>query len=63
MLIVGLPFTETALGDTAGGGTPYGASRIVPEGGKRTLAEGERALAQALGARVAGVALRLGAGG
>jgi len=59
MLIVGLPFTEAALSDTAGGGTPYGASRVVPPGARRTLAESERTLAQALGERVAKAALRL----
>jgi NAD(P)H dehydrogenase (quinone) len=59
MLIVGLPFTEAALSDTTGGGTPYGASRIVREGERRALTDGERALAQALGARVATVAQRL----
>ena len=63
MLIVGIPFTESALSDTTGGGTPYGASRIVREGERRGLTEGERALAQALGARVASVALRLSAAG
>jgi len=63
MLIVGIPFTESALSDTTGGGTPYGASRIVREGERRALTEGERALAQSLGARVASVALRLSATG
>src|SRR5262245_62816650 len=63
MLIVGLPFTEPALTETSGGGTPYGASRLVREGERRSLGDGERALAQALGARVATVALRLSAGG
>lgn len=63
MLVVGLPFTEPALTDTTGGGTPYGASRVVREGERRALGEGERALAQALGARVATVAVRLAAGG
>lgn len=58
MLIVGLPFTEPALSTTAGGGTPYGASRVVPEGGPRTLSDAERQLAQALGRRVAAVALK-----
>jgi NAD(P)H dehydrogenase (quinone) len=59
MLLVGLPFTEPALSETAAGGTPYGASRIVPQGERRPLAEAERALAQALGARVAAAAKRL----
>jgi len=59
MLIVGLPFTEPALSTTTGGGTPYGASRVIPQGERRPLADAERALAQALGARVAGIAQKL----
>ena len=59
MLLVGLPFTETALSETTGGGTPYGASRIVPQGERRELVPAERALAQALGARVANMAKKL----
>lgn len=61
MLIVGLPFTEAALSETAGGGTPYGASRVVPPGERRPLADAERSLAQALGERVAKTALKLAA--
>lgn len=61
MLLVGLPFTEAALSETAGGGTPYGASRVVPDGERRPLADEERKLAQALGARVAAAALALAA--
>jgi NAD(P)H dehydrogenase (quinone) len=61
MLIVGLPFTEPGLSDTTGGGTPYGASRIVREGERRAITDAERELAQALGARVAAVAARLSA--
>jgi NAD(P)H dehydrogenase (quinone) len=63
MLIVGLPFTEPALTDTTGGGTPYGASRVVREGSQRALGDGERSLAQALGERVATIAARLAGGG
>jgi NAD(P)H dehydrogenase (quinone) len=62
MFIVGLPFTEAGLSETSSGGTPYGASRVVPSGERRGLGESERALAQALGARVAKVALKLAAG-
>ena len=61
MLIVGLPFTEAALSTTTGGGTPYGASRVVPPGERPAMTDAERQLAQALGSRVAGVALRLAA--
>jgi NAD(P)H dehydrogenase (quinone) len=62
MLIVGLPFTEPALSSTASGGTPYGASRVVPAGERRALSDAERQLAQALGQRVASIATRLGTG-
>jgi NAD(P)H dehydrogenase (quinone) len=61
MLVVGLPFTEPDLSQTPGGGTPYGASRLVREDGRRALLDEERRLAQALGARVASVALALAA--
>jgi len=63
MLIVGLPFTEPALSSTTGGGTPYGASRVVQDGGSRALTDAERQLAQALGRRVATIALRTSAAG
>jgi NAD(P)H dehydrogenase (quinone) len=59
MLIVGLPFTEQALSTTEGGGTPYGASRVVPVGERPQLRDSERELSQALGRRLATVALRL----
>jgi NAD(P)H dehydrogenase (quinone) len=62
MLIVGLPFTEPALSSTESGGTPYGASRVVPAGERRALSDAERQLAQALGQRVASIATRLGTG-
>jgi NAD(P)H dehydrogenase (quinone) len=59
MLIVGLPFTEPALSTTTGGGTPYGASRVAAGDGPRVLLDAERQLAQALGRRVASVAIRI----
>jgi NAD(P)H dehydrogenase (quinone) len=61
MLIVGLPFTEPSLSETPGGGTPYGASRLVRDGERRALADDERRLGQALGARVAATAVALSA--
>ncbi len=61
MLIVGLPFTEPALGRTQRGGTPYGAGAVAgTNGGPPT--EEERVLAQLLGRRVAETALRLAQG-
>jgi NAD(P)H dehydrogenase (quinone) len=61
MLLIGLPFTEPALASTTGGGTPYGASRVVPNGTRPALTDAERQLAQALGRRVAEIAVRLAA--
>jgi NAD(P)H dehydrogenase (quinone) len=61
MLIVGLPFTESALVTTRGGGTPYGASHIAGARGERPIDDDERALARALGRRLAAIALKLAA--
>ncbi|PWK87533.1 NAD(P)H:quinone oxidoreductase [Fulvimonas soli] len=62
MLLVGLPYTEPALSATRGGGTPYGASHVAGASGERAIDEHERALARALGRRLADVARRLGQG-
>jgi NAD(P)H dehydrogenase (quinone) len=59
MYLVGLPFTESGLHDTRGGGTPYGASHVAGVSGSGELSDIERHLAQALGARVATLAGRL----
>ena len=58
MYLVGLPYTERALNETRSGGTPYGASH-VGSGGNAVLTEEEKSLAQALGRRVAALAVRL----
>ncbi len=62
MLIVGLPYTETALNRTLGGGSPYGASHVASTSGANPVSDDERILARALGRRVADIAARLGAG-
>lgn len=59
MYIVGLPFTERSVNVTRTGGTPYGASHVASAGDGPTLSEDERALAHALGRRVASLAVRL----
>jgi NAD(P)H dehydrogenase (quinone) len=60
MLLVGLPYTEPELSTTAAGGTPYGASHVAGVGPKpRPAVKEELALCQALGKRVAEVALKL----
>jgi len=59
MYLVGLPYTERALSDTRSGGTPYGASHVSGAGGAPLLSEAEKSLAQALGRRVAMLAVQL----
>jgi NAD(P)H dehydrogenase (quinone) len=59
MYLVGLPYTERALSETEGGGTPYGASHVSGTAAAVTLTDHEKALAQALGKRVAALAVHL----
>jgi NAD(P)H dehydrogenase (quinone) len=59
MYLVGLPFTEPALNATRSGGTPYGASHVAGGAAQPTLTQDEQSLAQALGRRVAQLAVRL----
>ena len=59
MYLVGIPYTERALNETRGGGSPYGASHVAGVQDDPTLAEHEKTLAQVLGKRVASLALNL----
>lgn len=59
MLICGLPYSESALLETRGGGTPYGPSHHAGSDGKRALDEHETALCRALGQRLAQIAGKL----
>jgi NAD(P)H dehydrogenase (quinone) len=59
MLIIGIPYTETALTTTQGGGTPYGASHHARSDGTGGISADEKALAVALGARLARTAVAL----
>lgn len=63
MLIVGLPFTESALTTTKSGGTPYGASHYAHSepNPRERLTSDEKTLAHALGERLARAALALSA--
>jgi NAD(P)H dehydrogenase (quinone) len=56
MFIVGIPYTERALNETRGGGTPYGASHLAASDTSTALTEDEKVLAQRLGRRVAQLA-------
>jgi NAD(P)H dehydrogenase (quinone) len=57
MLILGLPYTETALRETTSGGTPYGPSHLSLE--HTGLTDHEKSLCRALGTRLATIALLL----
>ena len=59
MLITGIPYSESALNETRGGGSPYGASH-VSGAGSGALSTEERELAEALGLRLAKTARQLG---
>jgi NAD(P)H dehydrogenase (quinone) len=63
MLLVGIPYTESALTTTQSGGTPYGASHHARSDARgHGLSAEEKALAGALGARLARAALALASG-
>ncbi|MGR9015047.1 MAG: NAD(P)H:quinone oxidoreductase [Gammaproteobacteria bacterium] len=57
MLILGLPYSEHALRETATGGTPYGPSHVSTD--RTSLSDHEKKLCRALGARLAKTALQL----
>jgi NAD(P)H dehydrogenase (quinone) len=58
MLFVGVPYTESTLFATRSGGSPYGATRISADWSDG-FTDDEKAIARALGARVAVMARRL----
>jgi NAD(P)H dehydrogenase (quinone) len=60
MLLVGIPYTVEELSTTRTGGTPYGASHVTWNRKSDALSEEEKAIARALGKRVAATAIRLG---
>jgi NAD(P)H dehydrogenase (quinone) len=59
MILVGVPYTETALVTTSGGGSPYGAGHLAREQSAIQLTDEESRIARHLGRRVAQIALRL----
>jgi len=61
MLYCGLPYSEAALSETTSGGTPYGPSHVAGAENQSTLSTHEAALCQALGKRLASIALKLSA--
>ncbi len=58
-IIVGVPYNETALFSTMGGGTPYGPSRLVSNDKPKLFLEDEKKVCRTLGKRIAEIALKL----
>lgn len=61
MVMLGLPYSEPALGTTTTGGTPYGASHIGGAMDDKPLSDDEKKLCLALGKRLAETAIKLAA--
>ena len=59
MIIVGLPYTETELLSTTTGGAPYGASHVAGAASDRPISAEEKSLCNALGQRLATIAVKL----
>ena len=59
MLLLGLPYSESALLTTTSGGTPYGPSHTAGTESKRPLTGEEKELCRALGKRIAHTAAAL----
>lgn len=59
MVIAGIPYSEAAVSNTRTGGTPYGASHLASGDTPTKLSADEISLCQALGKRVATLALQL----
>jgi NAD(P)H dehydrogenase (quinone) len=59
MIIVGIPYTESALLTTTAGGTPYGPTHVAGVDNKTPVNEEEKTLCIALGKRLANLALKL----
>ncbi len=59
MICCGIPYSESALSSTTGGGTPYGPSHHAGSDNKLAISEDESQLCLALGKRLANLALSL----
>jgi len=59
MVIAGVPYSEGALTATTTGGTPYGPSHVAGPDNDQPVSADERAIARALGRRLAELASRL----
>ncbi len=61
MIIVGVPYTESDLSTTQTGGTPYGPTHMAGKDSKNPISDEEKRICQALGKRLAHIALKLAA--
>lgn len=59
MVIVGVPYSETHLFTTTGGGTPYGPSHMAGSNSDQQLSDAEKNICRTLGKRLATIALKL----
>ncbi len=59
MIVLGTPYTESALNTTQTGGTPYGVTHVAGVDNNNGLSQDEMTLAKALGTRLAKVALQV----
>lgn len=59
MIIVGIPYTESDLSTTQTGGTPYGPTHMAGKDSQHPISDEEKRLCQALGKRLAQIALTL----
>ncbi|KPQ28410.1 MAG: NAD(P)H:quinone oxidoreductase, type IV [Marinobacter excellens HL-55] len=59
MVLCGLPYSESALNETATGGTPYGPTHWAGTGAQHPLSDHEKTLCQAFGERLARIATKL----
>src|SRR3990167_6517447 len=59
MMIVGVPYSETNLFTTTGGGTPYGPSHMAGGNSDQPIIDAEKTICHTLGKRLATVALKL----
>lgn len=59
MMILGVPYSETNLFTTTGGGTPYGPSHMAGTNSDQPVGESEKIICRTLGKRLADVALKL----
>jgi NAD(P)H dehydrogenase (quinone) len=59
MLMLGIPYSESALSNTESGGTPYGATHVAGNNDDLPISEDEKTLCIAVGKRLAEVSRKL----